>query len=434
MRWFFPLLVICGITACNAKTTQSVTLTPETPAVSSDTASSSAASSDATPSNSASSGTLVRTSSAATTAIAPAPIVTVTQPTCARLPQPVKTIAAPKPASAITGRVGLFVGRLTRGSKEFQFDRTTWLLPDGQFPLASNFKVSVLYELMRAVDAGQVKLVEKFKITSANQSYGRYPYDNSDVMTLAHAMIAWSDNTATDILYRRVGLAALQPLSLELGLCNTRLLLPTKAWWAAQAGFGGADFPKYALVGATRRFALAPFETQLQIARRLDAAAQKVSAERLRQALDFGYFAGRNGGVDTMSQIDRQIQNASTPHEWARVIHHAFVDPKLSPKAAAMFRTVMSHGKGKSYLRVPFKYFGGKSGNTARVLTYSGYIETLSGDRVIYVYMNDSSKNLITRDETPQAFKLINTALRLVMRPEDLTRPKAVTAPALRKP
>ena len=420
------MALLC-LTACNTKTTQSVTLTPETLAISSGQASSSA-----TQTNSASSGTLVRTSSA--TPIAPAPVVTVTQPTCAALPQPLKRITAPKPARVITGRVGLFVGRLTRGAKDFQFDRATWLLPDGQFPLASNFKVSVLYELMRAVDAGRVKLSEKFKVTSGNQSYGRYPYDNSDVMTLAHAMIAWSDNTATDILYRRIGLSALQPLSLELGLCNTRLLLPTKAWWAAQAGYGGTDFPKYALVGATRRFALAPFETQLEIAQRLDAAAQKVSAERLRKALDFGYFAGRNGGVESMSQIDRQIQNASTPSEWARVLHHAFVNPDFSPKTNALFRKVMSHGKGKSYVRVPFKYFGGKSGNTARVLTYSGYLETLSGDRVIFVYMNDSSQNLATRDETPQAFKLINDALRLVMRPEDLTRPKAVVTPALRKP
>ena len=423
MRRALLFLVLCGITACNAKTTQSVMLTPEAPAVSS----------NAAPIGAVSSGKLVRTSSATNPLAPAAPVITVTQPTCAAVPQPIKNIPAPKPAGVISGRVGLFVGRLTRGSRDFQFDRATWLLPGGQFPLASNFKISVLYELLRAVDSGQVKLSEKFKVTSGNQSYGRYPYDNSDVMTLAHAMIAWSDNTATDILYRRIGLAALHPLSSELQLCNTRLLLPTKAWWAAQAGYGGADFPKYALVGATRKFALAPFETQLEIAERLDAAAQKVSAERLRKALDFGYFAGRNGGVDTMSQIDRQIQNASTPSEWARVLHHTFVNPKLSPKTAAMFRTVMSHGKGKSYLRVPFKYFGGKSGNTARVLTYSGYVETLSGDRVIYVYMNDSSQNLMTRDETPQAFKLINTALRLVMRPEDLTRPRVVATPP-RKP
>jgi hypothetical protein len=91
----------------------------------------------------------------------------------------------------------------------------------------------------------------------------------------------------------------------------------------------------------------------------------------------------------------------------------------------------MNHGKGQSFIRVPIKYFGGKSGNTARVLTYSGYLETKSGDRIIYVYFNDASQNLTTRDETPQAFNLINAAIRKVMRPEDL---KPIVKPAPKKP
>ncbi|NJK45688.1 MAG: serine hydrolase [Pleurocapsa sp. SU_196_0] len=356
--------------------------------------------------------------------------VTVVRRACALPPEPVKFIAPPAVPKVITGRVGLFVGRLTRGQDAFRFDRATWLNPQSQFPLASNYKTSVLYELMRAVDSGDVKLTERFNVTKANQSYGRYPYDNSDVMTLANAMIAWSDNTATDILHRRVELDGLQGTARDLRLCNTRLLLPTKTWWTAQAGLGGADFPKYGLVSATRKFAAYPFDAQVKIASRLDVAAQRVNAEDMRRSLDFGYFAGRNGGVEAMSLIDRNLQNASTPAEWARYLQHAFVGADLSDAGYQRFRDVMNKGKGKGYLRVPFKTYGGKSGNTARVLTYSGFLETLSGDRVIYVYMNDSSQNLITRDETPQAFMLINAALKSVMRPEDLVRPKPTKKPA----
>jgi beta-lactamase class A len=418
MRRALLALFVIGLSACGREASQTVVLTPDPQPQ------------QAAPSPAPKTATLVQatpssTSASTPPASSPAPVVT---PPCATTPQPLIPMKPPTPAKVITGRVGLFVGRLSRGTQEFKFDRATWLMPDAQFPLASNFKTSVLYELMRAVDDKKVKLTERFDVTKANRSYGRYPYDNSDVMTLAHAMITWSDNTATDILYRRIGLEALHPLSEELGLCNTRLLLPTKAWWAAQAGYGGADFPKYALVNATRKFALAPFEAQLKMAKRLDAAAQALNADLMRRALDFGYFAGRNGGVETMALIDRQIQNASTPQEWARVLHHAFVTPDLTNDSEARFREVMSHGRGKSFLRVPYRYYGGKSGNTARVLTYSGYLETLSGDRVIYVYMNDSSQNLLTRDETPQAFKLINDALKLVMRPEDLVRAKP-TAP-----
>jgi beta-lactamase class A len=277
------------------------------------------------------------------------------------------------------------------------------------------------------VDAGTIKTTERFDVTEANRSYGlSYPYDNNPLLNLGMIMIKSSDNTATDILFRRVGLDGLQPTAQRLNLCNTRLLLPTKTWWTAQAGFGGADFPKYGLVAASRRFANAPYPTQLALAERLDQKAQNISADTLYRVLEHGYYAGRNGGVDTMSQIDRNLQNASTPHEWARFMWNAFVGLDLSPSSQQRFRKIMYHGKGRSYLRVPFKYYGGKSGNTARILTYSGFLETLSGDKVIYVYMNDSSQNLITRDETDLAFSYINAALKKVIRPADLVRPKPI--------
>jgi hypothetical protein len=164
----------------------------------------------------------------------------------------------------------------------------------------------------------------------------------------------------------------------------------------------------------------------LALAERLDQKALNTNAETLRRFLDQGYFAGRNGGVETMSQIDRNLQNASTPHEWARFMWNAFVSYDLSTFGQKKFREIMSHGKGRSYIRVPYKYYGGKSGNTARILTYSGFLETLSGDKVIYVYMNDSSQNLITRDETNLAFNYINAALKKVIRPSDLVRPKPI--------
>jgi beta-lactamase class A len=340
-------------------------------------------------------------------------------PGCAIPPQTSK-LPVPVVPKQITGRLGLYVARVPSGTKEFAPVKVIEINPQGQFPLASNFKQSVLLELLRQVDQGYIKLSQKFKITKASQSYGRYPYDGTDVMGLALAMIGWSDNTATDILFRRIGIGSVQPIMNDLRLCNTRVLLPTKAWWTAQAGFGGKDFPKYGLVKATKKFANYPLEAQLKIAARLDANAQNTNPETLRRYLDNGYFAGRNGGVNTMSEIDRNIQNASTPAEWARFIHHEFVNSGLSNQSRKLFRDTMSHGKGRAFLHVPMTYFGGKSGNTARVLTYSGYLETKSGDRIIYVYFNDSSQNLITRDETPQAFWLINTAIRKVMRPEDL--------------
>ncbi len=337
---------------------------------------------------------------------------------CATPPESLE-VAAPTQPKIFTGRVGLYVARFPKGSSEFVPDRVIQVNPEWQFPLASNFKTAVMLEVMRELQAGNVKPNEKFVVTRANQSLGDFPFDNTPVLELGRRMIEWSDNTATDILFRRVGLEKLQPLVDRLNLCNTRLQLPTKTWWVAQAGFGGPDFPKYALRNASRTFAEADFATRLEIAKRLDGYAQKVAPDRLNAAVET-YFAGRNGGREAMGEIDRNLQNASTPHEWARFLFAAFAQNNLEPKWNQKFREIMSHGKGRYYLKVPLTYYGGKSGNTARVLTYSGYLETKAGDRLIYAYMNDSSEEIATRDQTPQAFFWINAALRKLMRPEDL--------------
>jgi beta-lactamase class A len=352
---------------------------------------------------------------------------------CAMPPESLE-VAAPTQPKIFTGRVGLYVARFPKGSGpkgsgpkgsgpkgsgEFTPDKVIQVNPGFQFPLASNFKTAVMLEVIRELQAGNLKPNEKFVVTRANQSLGDFPFDNTPVLALGMRMIEWSDNTATDILFRRVGLEKLQPLADHLSLCNTRLQLPTKTWWVAQAGFGGPDFPKYALRNASRNFAGADFTTRLEMAKRLDAYAQKVAPDRLNAAVET-YFAGRNGGREAMGEIDRNLQNASTPHEWARFLFSAFVNNGLEPKWNEKFREIMSHGKGRYYLKVPMSYYGGKSGNTARVLTYSGYLETKSGDRLIYAYMNDSSEEIATRDQTPQAFFWINAALRKLMRPEDL--------------
>jgi beta-lactamase class A len=346
---------------------------------------------------------------------------------CASPPESLE-VAAPEQPKIFTGRVGLYVARFSKGTSEFVPDKVIQVNPEFQFPLASNFKTAVMLEVIRELQAGSLKPNEKFVVTRANQSLGDFPFDNTPVLDLGMRMIEWSDNTATDMLFRRVGLEKLQPLADRLKLCNTRLQLPTKTWWVAQAGFGGPDFPKYALRNASRNFAGADFATRLEMAKRLDSFAQKVAPDRLNAAVET-YFAGRNGGREAMGEIDRNLQNASTPHEWARFLFAAFTQNGLEPKWNAKFREIMSHGKGRYYLKVPLTFYGGKSGNTARVLTYSGYLETKSGDRLIYAYMNDSSQEIATRDQTPQAFFWINAALRKLMRPEDL---KPVLKPALK--
>ena len=307
---------------------------------------------------------------------------------------------APQPPAALTGRLGLWVARVD--PQTLRPLQAVARDPDGVYPLASSYKQAVLWALLREVDAGRVKLSETFEVSHAVQSLGKYPFDHSNVPTLMARMIHNSDNTATDLLHRRVGLRAVQAVADNLKLCHTRLILPTKDWWVAQAGldpawpqpggFGGA--------GGDDRFALA---------RSLDAAARGVRADVLQVHLD-AYFEKRYD-----PHTDLVTHNVSTPFEFGDLIAHEFLASGLSAAGRARGRAVMASGFGGSKLRAPHVYFGGKGGNGHKILTMTGYFETPQGQRVVYVFMQHGAREDDTMQNIRPAFAWINAAVERVL-------------------
>lgn len=311
---------------------------------------------------------------------------------------------APPAPARLSGRLGLYVAVVDpltlRPLRAVAHDQ------GGVFPLASAYKQAVLWALLRKVDAGEVRLSETFEVTHGSQSLGNYPFDHSDVTTLASRMIHKSDNTATDLLHRRVGLDAVQAVADRLGLCRTRLILPTKDWWTAQAGLSGS-FP-----GAPS-FASLSGKERLGAALSLDADARQHRADVLQQQLD-AYFEGHYRPED-----DLGTQNVSTPAEFAHLVAAEFLRPGLRPATAQLQREIMATGFGRSKLRVPVERFGGKGGNGWRLLSFSGYLHTPAGEDVVYAFMQHGADESYTLPNTPLAFEWINAGLRAVLSKQD---------------
>ena len=307
---------------------------------------------------------------------------------------------APPPPKRLTGRLGLYVAVV---------DPVT-LAPlrvvshgaGGLFPLASSYKQAVLWALLRQKDAGTLQLSETFDVTSGTQSLGDYPFDHSDVLTLAGRMIHDSDNTATDLLHRRVGLQAVQDVADGLGLCQTRLILPTKDWWTAQAGLS-PHFPGAVSFSAMRG------QVRLQAAQALDADATSVRPDLLQRRLD-GYF---DHSYDLLTDLG--TQNVSTPAEFAHLVAAEFLQSGLSPAAQEMQRRVMATGFGRSRIAAPLTYFGGKGGNGWRLLAFSGYLHTRGGEDVVYAFMQHGADQQYTMHNTSAAFRWINGAMKQVL-------------------
>lgn len=341
------------------------------------------------------------------------------------LPPAPAVAPAPPPPQALSGRLGLWVAEVDPRTLEPR--RAVASNPDDVFPLASTYKQAVLWALLREFDAGRVSPNERFDVTVQNQSLGDYPYDDSNVRELSQRMIQFSDNTATDILHRRAGLRQVQDVADRLHLCRTRLILPTKAWWVAETGLSPA-------FNGARDWGTATGTRRLQLARQIDADAQKQRYDQLQRQLD-DYFDHRYDPAD-----DLKVHNVSTPYEFATLVTHEFLRPGLSPRAQKWQREVMATGFGRSALKAQhagnINYFGGKGGNGWKLLTYSGYFQTRDGRRVVYAFMQHGADETYTMPNTRRAFAWINAAVDEVLgkqRPQGApTSPLPTATPAER--
>lgn len=101
---------------------------------------------------------------------------------------------------------------------------------DLTFPAGSSIKVAILIELYRQAAAGSLKLTEVIKMTTRDQVGGSgilqhlTPGDSQiSLQDLSVLMIALSDNTATNILLERLGMARINQTLTDLGLSGIKL-------------------------------------------------------------------------------------------------------------------------------------------------------------------------------------------------------------------
>jgi len=142
----------------------------------------------------------------------------------------------------LDGVLGVFVRDLTTGA-------TVELRPDEVFPTASSIKLAVLYELYRQADGGRIDLAEVTRPPVPRVSGGGILQELGDRVSLtwrdlAVLMIGWSDNEATNVLVRRVGLDAVNRRLDALSLPGTRLRRQMMDLEAARRGDENVSTPR----------------------------------------------------------------------------------------------------------------------------------------------------------------------------------------------
>jgi beta-lactamase class A len=129
-------------------------------------------------------------------------------------------------AAAGPGVIGVAIEDLTSGERFAVNDSLV-------FPQASAIKLAILLELMRRADSGLVALGDRVDVAAAQRVGGdgvlQWFADGGSALSLhdlAILMVALSDNTATNVLIERVGMANVNRTLAGLGLGEIRLRRP----------------------------------------------------------------------------------------------------------------------------------------------------------------------------------------------------------------
>lgn len=131
-----------------------------------------------------------------------------------------------------------------------QPERSISVNADTLYPTASTFKIPILYSLYRMADRGEVDLDERITIEDSHRTPGSgvlqhlRPGIQPTIYDLAMLMTIVSDNQATDILHRLVGVERLHADLDELGLSRIRVPLTCKELLFGMVGMD-ADNPDH---------------------------------------------------------------------------------------------------------------------------------------------------------------------------------------------
>jgi beta-lactamase class A len=163
----------------------------------------------------------------------------------------------PKPLDRLQSRVAelalSFPGTIGVYARNIETGAEITYKAEERFPMASVYKIPIMVQVFREVDAGHLKLTDRIELTEADKRLGSglFMYMTPGLKPTLHdlltMMIVVSDNTATDKLLGIVGAENVQAMLGRLGIKDVRVDRPTSDIIADWLAYGDPGFRKFTL-------------------------------------------------------------------------------------------------------------------------------------------------------------------------------------------
>jgi beta-lactamase class A len=210
------------------------------------------------------------------------------------LPCLLLTLAAPPVDSPLSARLAPLIkahrGQVAVGVRHLESGESYFHNGDAVMPTASLIKVAVLIEAYLQADEGKVALSDRVSLHDSDKvpGSGILTYHFSEGTTLplrdcCRLMTALSDNTATNLVLDRVGIASVNKRMASWGLDQTRI--NAKVFRGSVSSVDPARTRKYGLGSTTPREMVALF-TELGTGERVRPALKQAILGHLKKNSD----------------------------------------------------------------------------------------------------------------------------------------------------
>ncbi len=252
-------------------------------------------------------------------------------------------------AEPLGGTVGVAARNLASGAE-------LAIAADDLYPMASCFKIPIMVEVMRQVDAGILRLDDRLTLTEADKSPGGtlihcHEGLRPTVRDLLYLMITLSDNTATDMLWRLLGLGSVNETMRELGVPSIDCFMPNREYFLIGCGAGEewGGLSGQELVARWRR---------LEARGEYEDAFRRVLEENARlTGAGFMHLYERRWGRDGSAAyedsfaVDQGLDNKCTPQDMARLLAMIAGDRCATAPSCRLMLAIMAHQEWRE--RIP---------------------------------------------------------------------------------
>lgn len=279
-----------------------------------------------------------------------------------------------KIAKEAKGQLGLYVRHVESG-KEVAVDA------DKIFPLASIFKLGVMVETFRQVEEGSITLDERIELEPKHYCIGEgvlqymAPGLKPTVGDLLALMIISTDNTASEMLWKRIGIQRVNMMMRELGLAKTSIYIPYRESFLMSMGVG--PFKNMTIPEAARKWKGMSNMERMKALNETERESAGLSIDDFRQKYERIYGSKAEKKLKLQRVYDEAFDNLGTPREIGMLLEKILKNEAVSPKASeSMLRLLMKQKDetAMSYLLSPDIPVALKSGTTAASLTNAGII------------------------------------------------------------